>query len=145
MLEPRASSRRRVGKAHGGRPRAADVGKLEDNIIAVAGELFLRHGFDGTSMDAIAEKARISKRTLYSRHADKSALFNTVIYDLLDRILVPVERIQYEPGDLSAALLAAARDMVSGVMRPGFSAVYRVVVFEAQRRPEFGRWINDAK
>jgi TetR/AcrR family transcriptional regulator, mexJK operon transcriptional repressor len=146
MPEPKASSRRRTAKAgRGGRPRTADLEKLNENILAAAGELFLAQGFDGTSMDAIAEKARISKRTLYSRHADKSALFNTVIYDLLDRILVPVERIQYEPGDLSAALLAAARDMVSGVMRPGFSAVYRVVVFEAQRRPEFGRWINDAK
>jgi TetR/AcrR family transcriptional regulator, mexJK operon transcriptional repressor len=146
MLDPRASGRRRTGKAgRGGRPRTADLEKLNENILAAAGQLFLAHGFDGTSMDAIAEKARISKRTLYSRHADKSALFNTVIHDLLDRILVPIDKIQYEPGDLGSVLLAIARDMVSSVMRPGFAPVYRIAIFEAQRRPEFGRWINEAR
>jgi AcrR family transcriptional regulator len=146
MLEPKAIGRRRTARAgRGGRPRAADVEKLNQSILAAAGELFLQHGFDGTSMDAIAEKARISKRTLYSRHADKLALFNAAIYDLLGRFLVPIETIRYEPGDLGAALFAVGRDMVTGVMRPEFLAIYRLVTFEAQRRPEFGRWINDAR
>jgi AcrR family transcriptional regulator len=146
MLEPKATSRRTTRNAgRGGRPRRDDLEKLNQNILDAAGELFLKHGFDSTSMDAIAEKARISKRTLYSRHADKSALFNTVIFDLLGRLLVPVETIQYDPGDLGSALLAIARDMVIGVIEPEFLAIYRLVMFEAQRRPEFGRWINTAR
>jgi AcrR family transcriptional regulator len=146
MLESKVSSRRRTAKAgHGGRPRTEDLEKLNENILAGAGQLFLEHGFDGTSMDAIAARARISKRTLYSRHADKAALFNAVLYDLLDRLLVPVERIQYEQGDLASILTAIGRDMISSVVRPEFLAVYRVVMFEAQRRPEFGRWINEAR
>ena len=98
-----------------------------------------------TAIASIAAKARISKRTLYSRHADKSALFNTAMYDLLGRYLVPVEAIAYDVADLGAALLAVGRDMVTGVLRPEFLAIYRLVAFEAQRRPEFGRWINDAR
>ena len=146
MSKPKAVSGRGGGRAgRGGRPRTADLERLNENILAAAGELFLQHGFDGTSMDAIAERARISKRTLYARHADKAALFNTAIFDLLGRFLVPIETIRYEPGDLGAALLAVARDMVTGVVRPEFVAVYRLVMFEAQRRPEFGRWINDAR
>lgn len=146
MLESKANSRRRTAKpGRGGRPRTEDLEKLNENILAVAGQLFLEHGIDGTSMDAIAEKARISKRTLYSRHADKSALFNAALYYLLDRLLVPVERIQYETGDLAAVLTAIGRDMVASVARPEFLAVYRVVTFEAQRRPEFGRWINESR
>jgi TetR/AcrR family transcriptional repressor of mexJK operon len=46
------------------RSRIADLEELNENILAAAGELFLQNGFDGTSMDAIAAKARISKRTL---------------------------------------------------------------------------------
>jgi AcrR family transcriptional regulator len=146
MLKPKATDRRRTGRlAHGGRPRTGDIEKLNQNILDAAGKLFLELGFDGTSMDAIAERARISKRTLYSRHADKSALFNTVIYDLLGRLLIPIETIQYEAGDLGSALFAVGRDMVKGVMQPEFSAIYRLVIFEAHRRPEFGRWINDAR
>jgi len=146
MPEPKATTRGRAGKAgRGGRPRTADLEKLHQCILDAAGELFLQHGFDGTSMDAIAAKARISKRTLYLRHADKAALFNTAIYDLLGRFLVPIENIKYDPGDLGMALVAVGRDMVMGVMRPEFLAIYRLVTFEAQRRPEFGRWINDAR
>jgi AcrR family transcriptional regulator len=146
MSEPKAISRRRSGRAgRGGRPRTADLETLNQNILAAAGELFLQHGFDGTSMDAIAAKARISKRTLYARHTDKSALFNTAIFDLLGRFLVPIETIKYDPGDLDSALLAIGRDMVTSVQRSGFLAIYRLVIFEAQRRPEFGRWINDAR
>jgi AcrR family transcriptional regulator len=143
MPQSKASTRRRLGR--GGRPRADELEKLNEGILAAAGELFLQHGFDGTSMDAIAAKARISKRTLYARHADKSALFNTVMYDLLGRYLVPVESIGYAASDLRSALLAVGRDMVTGVLRPEFLAVYRLVAFEAQRRPEFGRWINDTR
>jgi AcrR family transcriptional regulator len=146
MLDSKAKSRRRTAKAgRGGRPRTEDLEKLNGNILAAAGQLFLEQGFDGTSMDAIAEKARISKRTLYARHADKSALFNAVLYDQLDRLLVPIERIQYEPGDLASVLTAIGRDMIFSVVRPEFLAVYRVVTFEAQRRPEFGRWINESR
>jgi AcrR family transcriptional regulator len=144
MLEPKTTSRRRNAR-HGGRPKAADVDKLNQDIIAAAGDQFMQYGFDGTSMDAVAEKAKVSKRTLYLRHADKSALFNTAIYELLGRFLVPLELTDNETGDLRSALVAVARDMVTGVVRPEFLAVYRLVAFEAQRRPEFGRWIHDAR
>jgi TetR/AcrR family transcriptional repressor of mexJK operon len=146
MPDAKTSSRRTTAKArHGGRPRAADVDKLNRDILTAAGELFMDNGFDGTSMDAVAEKARISKRTLYLRHADKSALFNTVMYDLLGRSLVPLELIHYESGDLNSDLLAIAHDMVTGVVRPEFVAVYRLVSFEANRRPEFGHWIYEVR
>jgi AcrR family transcriptional regulator len=146
MSQVKAISRRRTAPARrGGRPRSADLDKLNQKILTAAGDLFVQDGFDGTSMDAIAAKARISKRTLYARHPDKWTLFNSAIYDRLGRFLVPVETVQYEPGDLNAALLAVARDMVAGVMRPEFLAVYRIVAFEGQRRPEFGRWIHDAR
>lgn len=146
MLEHKAMSRRRTARAgRGGRPRTEDLEKLNENILAAAAQLFLENGFDATSMDAIAEKARISKRTLYARHADKSALFNAVLYDLLDRLLAPVERIRYEPGDLASILTAIGRDMISSVVQPEFLAVYRVVTFEAHRRPEFGRWIHETR
>ncbi len=138
-------NRRRNGNGHGGRPRAGDVKRLNGNILAAAGELFLQHGFDATSMDAIAGRARISKRTLYARYADKSSLFNAVIYDLLGRILVPIETIHDSDGELEAILFTLAHDLVVNALKPELLAVHRVITFETQRRPEFGRWINDAR
>jgi AcrR family transcriptional regulator len=138
-------NRRRNGNGNGGRPKAGDIKKLNGNILAAAGELFLQHGFDAASMDAIAARARISKRTLYSRYDDKSALFNAVIYDLLGRILVPIETIHDSDGELKSVLLTLGRDLVVNALKPDLLAVHRVIMFETQRRPEFGRWINDAR
>lgn len=144
MIPSKMAGQRKVAR-QGGRPKAADVDKLNRDIIAAAGDLFMEYGFDGTSMDGIAERARISKRTLYIRHKDKLALFNTVVYELLGRFLIPLELSQYTTDDLESALSLIGRDMVTSVTRPEFLAVYRLVTFEAQRRPEFGRWINDAR
>jgi AcrR family transcriptional regulator len=47
---------------------------VHDKILDAALELFAEHGIDGTSMDAIAEAAGVSKATLYSHWADKDAL-----------------------------------------------------------------------
>jgi AcrR family transcriptional regulator len=137
---------RMPGKERGGRPRIADLEKPNDDILAAAAELFLQHGFDGTSMDAIAGSAGISKRTLYSRHRDKSSLFNTVIYELLGRLLAPIEKFRYEqPAELESVLLTLARDMIGEALKPELLAVYRIIPFETQRRPQFGRWIRDVR
>ncbi len=42
------------------------VSPKRDAIVAAATELFLAHGFGDVSMDAIAAKAEVSKRTVYS-------------------------------------------------------------------------------
>jgi AcrR family transcriptional regulator len=138
-------NRCRNGNGHGGRPKAADVEKLNGNILSAAGKLFLERGFDATSMDAIAAQARISKRTLYSRYEDKSALFNAVIYDLCSRILVQIETVRDSGGELEPVLLTLGRDLVVNALEPELLAVYRVITFEAQRRPEFGRWIIESR
>ena len=49
------------------------------NIIDAASELFLTHGFEGTSMDHVAEQAGVSKQTVYSHFGNKEELFTTII------------------------------------------------------------------
>ena len=44
-------------------------------ILEAAKVLFLGNGFDGTSMDAIAAQAGVSKLTVYSHFTDKECLF----------------------------------------------------------------------
>ena len=61
-----------------GRPK--DVGKRVD-ILEAARSLFLQRGFHGTSMDALAKQACVSKATLYSHYEDKAALYRALIND----------------------------------------------------------------
>ncbi|MFV0477941.1 MAG: TetR/AcrR family transcriptional regulator [Parahaliea sp.] len=59
-----------------GRPKDPDKGAA---ILKAAKALFLSGGFSGTSMDAIAQQAGVSKLTVYSHFCDKETLFSTVI------------------------------------------------------------------
>ncbi|MCF4165468.1 TetR/AcrR family transcriptional regulator [Zavarzinia compransoris] len=48
-------------------------------ILAAARRLFLAQGYAGTSMDAVAAAAPVSKRTLYQHFPSKEALFGAVV------------------------------------------------------------------
>jgi AcrR family transcriptional regulator len=50
-------------------------------MITAASNLFLQNGFDGTSMDQVAELGGVSKQTVYSHFGNKENLFTAVIED----------------------------------------------------------------
>src|SRR6266571_636471 len=61
---------------HMGEPELPPRSQAKREAIHVAAqELFTRQGFEGTSMDAIAEAAHVSKQTLYRYYENKEALF----------------------------------------------------------------------
>jgi TetR/AcrR family transcriptional repressor of mexJK operon len=64
-----------------GRPRLSEVAVLDALVISTAKGLFYERGFMETSMAAVAQAARISKGTLYSRFSDKPALFIALFED----------------------------------------------------------------
>lgn len=59
-----------------GRPK--DPAKRQA-ILDAAKELFLSLGFAGTSMDAVAAEAGVSKLTVYSHFSDKATLFSAAV------------------------------------------------------------------
>ena len=56
--------------------------ELKDRIIDQAGELFVKHGIKRISMDEIASKLGISKRTIYQNFKDKEDLLLQYIRNL---------------------------------------------------------------
>lgn len=135
-------SAQRAGR--GGRPKASEAERRNERIVHTAGDMFMRLGFDGTSMEAVAQTARISKRTLYARYPDKSTLFSEVLGALVKRWLVPLDRFDSEQDNLEDILLALARHLTNSSLTPESVSVNRVVIFESQRRPELGRLANNA-
>lgn len=49
--------------------------RKREAIVQAATTLFQKHGFDGISMDKVAEAADVSKRTLYNHFPSKEELF----------------------------------------------------------------------
>ncbi|WP_105199838.1 MULTISPECIES: TetR/AcrR family transcriptional regulator [unclassified Pseudoalteromonas] len=55
-------------------------------VIGAAIALFAQRGLAGTTMEAVATKAKVSKRTLYKYYSNKEQLFDGVVDLLIERI-----------------------------------------------------------
>ncbi len=111
-------------------------------IVDAATTLFLRQGYAGTSMDAIAKLAAVSKQTVYKHFADKQRLFSEVVSATVDEVADPVhdEVLGLEATDnLEAGLRELARRQLESVMQPQVLQLRRLVISEAGRFPELGR------
>jgi TetR/AcrR family transcriptional repressor of mexJK operon len=62
-----------------GRPSRSEAQAIDQQVLDAAFECFLDAGFDRTTMEAVADRAGVSKPTLYLRHPDKIALLEAVL------------------------------------------------------------------
>ena len=61
-------------------------------LLNAARALFTARGFQSTSIDAVAAKARVTKGALYHHFADKRALFDAVVVALQEEMTLSVNR-----------------------------------------------------
>ncbi|MFE6618137.1 TetR/AcrR family transcriptional regulator [Streptomyces sp. NPDC008086] len=62
-------------------------------ILTAARELFLADGFDRTSVDAVAARAGVSKRTVYDYFGDKRTLLQAVVDGVGQSLITTIRRI----------------------------------------------------
>ncbi|MBA4544243.1 TetR/AcrR family transcriptional regulator [Thermoactinomyces daqus] len=65
------------------------TGKQKD-IIGAALELFAEKGYDGTTTQAIAQKAKVSEKTLFKNFGSKQELFRQTVYPAMLKALQPI-------------------------------------------------------
>jgi TetR/AcrR family transcriptional regulator, mexJK operon transcriptional repressor len=114
-------------------------------ILGAAGEIFLRNGYVGTSMDEIAAAAAVSKQTVYKHFTDKASLFHELITSTVrdtDGAQGPI--FPSGAGPIDEELRAFARHFLHGVMQPRVLQFRRLVIGEATRFPALGRAFHDA-
>ncbi len=111
-------------------------------ILDAARTVFLRNGYQGTSMDEIAALAEVSKQTVYKHFADKERLFTEIITADIhageQRFDAILDRFP-DSADLAADLREIARRLVTVVTRPHLVRMRRVVIGEADRFPDLAR------
>jgi AcrR family transcriptional regulator len=129
-------TRRAPGR--GGRPTRAEAERRQRELLEIAGEMFMKHGFDGTSVDGVAEAAAMSKRTLYARFGDKNELFSAVLRGLIDRWLVPINQFRAATTDLEPMLMEIGHHLLTSALAPQAVSLNRIIIAESERRPEFG-------
>jgi AcrR family transcriptional regulator len=113
-----------------------------EQVRAVAQRLFVESGFAGTSMDAIATAAGVSKPTLYRYYQNKEALFADVLRDLSGQHIwrdappVTEETVIRSRAELAQVLVALAQSAVPRLLDPTYLGLLRVLIAEIPRFPQ---------
>jgi AcrR family transcriptional regulator len=118
---------------------AARAEKKRAQILDGARAVFLAKGFDGASMEAIAQAASVSKGTLYTYFKSKDELFTALIAAYQNRSLEETFRSLNKANDLRNNLETLARNYLDLVREPENLALLRVVVGASARLPSLGR------
>jgi TetR/AcrR family transcriptional repressor of mexJK operon len=107
-------------------------------ILQAAKRLFTTQGFEGTSMDAIAAAAGVSKLTVYSHYQDKERLFTAAVECVCQDVMPPEIFSADRKGPIRRQLLTIARAFFSLVTSEEAIAVHRTIVANAQQSPRLG-------
>jgi AcrR family transcriptional regulator len=85
-------------------------------LLAAAREVFARQGFHGTSMDAVADEAGITKPVLYQHFASKRDLFLELLDDMRERLVYELDHVPRpsSPEELLAAGVESFFRFVAG-------------------------------
>ena len=133
---PTAKARR------GGRPSRTDALRLGERILEVATELFLAEGYGSTTIEAVAARAAISKRTFYHRFNDKAALFAAVVHRIIEQLRPPPGVPLVEGATLHDVLRRLAGLILRAALSPRALALHRLVTAESARFPKLVRLVN---
>ena len=112
-----------------------------ERVRSVAQRLFIQQGFEGTSMDAIAMTAGVSKPTLYRYYQNKEALFADVLRDLTvrrtwsDLPAMAADRPIASRAELALLLVTLAQSAIHHLMDPTYLGLLRVLIAEIPRFP----------
>ena len=120
-----------------GRPTQAEAKKLHQKLRKAAVATFVKYGYDGTTMEAIARAAGITRRTLYARYPDKRAVFVDVIPWALTRRTERDSNDEVYDRDLRASLVAIGRAGIARAIDPDVVRLTRIAMNESSRFPEF--------
>ncbi len=124
-------------RSRAGRPTSTEAARLTERLRRAAVDTFLEYGYDGTTMETVAQAAGITKSTLYSRYPDKRTLFLAVSAWALTR-QERDERVQEPlPDDLAEALTVIARAVLARSVDPDIVRLSRMAIAESPRFPEF--------
>jgi TetR/AcrR family transcriptional repressor of mexJK operon len=113
-------------------------------ILEAAKHLFVKQGFEGTSMDAIANKAGVSKLTVYSHYHDKETLFAEAVRSKCEEQMPPEIFNADIKGPIRRQLLAIARAFFGLVTSEDSIAIHRTIVANAQQSPKLARMFWEA-
>ena len=113
---------------------AMPVANKTDQIIDAAKATFLTMGYRATSMDLVAERANVTKRTIYNNFKSKEQLLESVVEGTLTRLSARLAPLPTDAGQ--PKLLRFAEALIEVMCWDGAIGVQRLLIAEAESFPK---------
>ena len=107
-------------------------------ILDAASDVFLAEGYERASLDQIAQRAGVSKQTIYSHFADKQDLFRAICTELTEQLTVPLQTPPKSEASLADLLTRLADDVLAMMCKPASLELHRLLLTAVTRFPELG-------
>lgn len=112
-----------------------------DAVVLAAKEEFKENGFKGASMDAIASRANVSKRTVYNYFPSKEGLFEKISAEFVQQALM-ITHFEYNPEQpLQQQLTAIAKQELEILCSEDYINLSKAIFSEFFHSPELGEEI----
>lgn len=113
----------------------------EQEVLEVATEYFLKHGYEGASINAMARSSGISKESIYRYFSSKKQLFEAVIGRELIDYQAKLERLDtaLESMSLRDGLNMIGEAVLGVITSERTLALRRLIFEEATRSPDVGQ------
>jgi TetR/AcrR family transcriptional regulator, mexJK operon transcriptional repressor len=124
-------------------PRSA---RKREAILAAGQDLFLTHGYKGTSVDQIAAAAAVSKQTVYKHFGDKRELLLAIVSGVVQKTVRQfTENVEAlaETTRLEDDLVSLAVAYLRSVLSTSVVQLRRLVIAEAVAVPELAAFYYD--
>src|ERR1700722_10473159 len=120
-------------------PNKRPRGELRNGKLQrVAGDLFLKRGYGGVTIDNIVELAGGSKSTVYSEFGGKCGLFISSIENLCRESNEPLTKIDYTGLNLEESLKKLSFHILKFITAKRSIELHRLAIGEAVNCPEVG-------
>ncbi len=129
-------------------PDPAPASRSDDpktaKILAAAKETFMELGYANASMDQVAQRARASKTTVYTRFPSKEILFAATISAECERRGMRFTADEFDDLPLDEALRRIGRRFVDLIWSEEAIRLRQIITGEAPRFPDVARLFHEA-
>jgi TetR/AcrR family transcriptional repressor of mexJK operon len=136
MTGTRGKNERRLESPFSRRREGKRELRLE-RILEAARTVFLEYGYAGASMTSIVEASGVSRATVYQYFGSKEGLMSALIEYTTKRLTLELDQpIEY--ASLEEGLYSIARRSLAHILSSDTLSVFRLIVAESGRKPEWG-------
>jgi TetR/AcrR family transcriptional repressor of mexJK operon len=123
----------------GGRPTRAEAERRHRALLETAARLFLERGLDTVSLDEIARRAAVAKRSIYARYGDKSELFVAAVEHCFAGRIEMLQAFEPSHRGVESGLVQFGRKFLELALEPQALALLRLFITAAPRFPNLAR------